>query len=361
MARKCHLAKLYNVYQVRLAQLGDEAAAAVLTVGGMGYTPPFPTSWRAITEMVVSDEARHLGEAEIYVLSPAMCDVLIAAAQTLTRSDLQLMDFADLPSRSGLLVLPHPIVVKTISGDLSDARAYTWRAPVSLRQAAPGSHGFEDLPAVRMSLYQDTHGPIQPESFLRMSAEARAQGTPLPPLTLDSIRCLPFGTASTVEQDRGLQELARIARHRGAATREMLTAQGWDEDRIVGEYVPGSQVEDPDDSFTPRVLYAFWRLCEQRIAAVSTAGATHSAAVLAERAGVGNEVRVVELRATPPGAEAAAGVGREWQHRWPVRMHRVRQWYPSERRHKVIYRGPYIKGPADKPLLGGDVVRGVTR
>jgi len=32
-----------------------------------------------------------------------------------------------------------------------------------------------------------------------------------------------------------------------------------------------------------------------------------------------------------------------------VRMHKARQWYPSLQQHKVIYRGPYIKGPDDKP------------
>jgi hypothetical protein len=42
-------------------------------------------------------------------------------------------------------------------------------------------------------------------------------------------------------------------------------------------------------------------------------------------------------------------------------MHKVRQWYPSLNRHKIIYRGPYVKGPADKPLLGGDVVRSLNR
>jgi hypothetical protein len=35
-------------------------------------------------------------------------------------------------------------------------------------------------------------------------------------------------------------------------------------------------------------------------------------------------------------------------------------WYPSEQTHKVIYRGPHIKGPADMPLLGGEVVRAMT-
>ncbi len=42
-------------------------------------------------------------------------------------------------------------------------------------------------------------------------------------------------------------------------------------------------------------------------------------------------------------------------------MHKVRQWYPSLGQHKVIYRGPYLKGPEDKPLLDGETVRGLTR
>jgi hypothetical protein len=42
-------------------------------------------------------------------------------------------------------------------------------------------------------------------------------------------------------------------------------------------------------------------------------------------------------------------------------MHRVRQWYPAEQQHKVIYRGPYIKGPEGKPLLRGETVRGLVR
>jgi len=42
-------------------------------------------------------------------------------------------------------------------------------------------------------------------------------------------------------------------------------------------------------------------------------------------------------------------------------MHKVRQWYPSLQQHKVIYRGPFVKGDTAKPLLGGDVVRGLVR
>lgn len=31
-------------------------------------------------------------------------------------------------------------------------------------------------------------------------------------------------------------------------------------------------------------------------------------------------------------------------------MHKQRQWYPSEGRHKVIFRGPFVKGPGHLPI-----------
>ncbi|MDH6581054.1 hypothetical protein M2161_000160 [Streptomyces sp. SAI-133] len=45
-----------------------------------------------------------------------------------------------------------------------------------------------------------------------------------------------------------------------------------------------------------------------------------------------------------------------YHRRWPVRMHTVRQWYPSRQEHRVIWRCPYIKGPADAPLMMGEKV-----
>ncbi|MFE9679461.1 hypothetical protein ACFYO5_36040 [Streptomyces sp. NPDC006259] len=45
---------------------------------------------------------------------------------------------------------------------------------------------------------------------------------------------------------------------------------------------------------------------------------------------------------------------RVYHHRWTVRMHKVRQWYPSAQEHRLIWRGPYIKGPTDAPLMVGE-------
>ena len=51
----------------------------------------------------------------------------------------------------------------------------------------------------------------------------------------------------------------------------------------------------------------------------------------------------------------------EWQLHWVVRMHKDNQWYPSLGQHRVRFRGPYLKGPVDKSLFGGEIRRGLVR
>jgi hypothetical protein len=163
------------------------------------------------------------------------------------------------------------------------------------------------------------------------------------------MRCLPLGVHATEDQVRSQQEFGAKVRDIGEAAREESELHGLDENRIVGEYVPGTEVEDHDDLFTARFLCAFWRLCEQRIAFTSPAEAGHSARMLAERAGVSPDVRIVRLRRTEQTDDEGKTGSREWHHRWVVRMHKVRQWYPSQGQHKIIYRGPYVKGPKANP------------
>jgi len=213
---------------------------------------------------------------------------------------------------------------------------------------------------VRISAYQDCHGPVRPDSFLDFAAQARTLGTPLPPLLLDAIRCLPLRHRATAEQLHALREYNNTIRaETGKADHQRRLAAGADENKVIGEYTPGDEIKDTDDTFMPRFLYAFWRLCDQQIATVEHAEINHSAQLLADRAGVSPLVRVIRLRRTDQTSGAQSS--RDWQHRWVVRMHKVRQWYPSLQQHKVLYRGPYIKGPADKPLLGGETVRALIR
>jgi hypothetical protein len=353
------MANLQSAYQVHLAHLGSPEAAWGQLFGGLGYAGRFAAGWEEAVSIFMADEARYLADADLYVLTPQMCDTVIAAALTLTVDDLTLIDAGDLPSPGGLVVLPHPVIVRAVNGDLGDDRASSWRSPMQL-QAVTDDGRRQDLPAVRMSTYHDTSGPVRPDVFLRFAAQARAQGTPLPPLLHSATRCWPLRMPVTEDQVRSLQESSTRAHDIGEAARESSRNLGLAEDRVTGEYVPGTEVDDNDDLFTARFLCAFWRLCEQRIAVTSPAETGHSARVLAERAGVSPDVRIIRLRRAESAGDHDGG-GREWHHRWVVRMHKVRQWYPSLQQHKIIYRGPYIKGPEGKPLLSGEKVQGLVR
>jgi len=256
--------------------------------------------------------------ARLVVVTPPMCDVVIAAAQSLTVEDLKLVDEEDLSSPTGLLVLPYPLLVKSVGGDLGDDRAFCWHTPARFTLPDPTNRDAVVVkPAVRVSVYHDTHGPVRPDSFLDFAAEARREGTPLPPLLLDAVRCLPF---RAIEADAGAgARLAQAAKAVDGARRGAAMAVGRDESRVVGEYTSGNQIEDVDDTFTLRFLYAFWRLCEQRIAEVEHLQTNHAARVIAERTGLSPEVRLIRLRQR---VEQRGGkpTGRNWQHRWVVRM-----------------------------------------
>src|SRR5260370_27170429 len=84
IARVWHVGKLQRAYQFQLASVGHPGAAPALLYGGMGYRPRWPADWQAATEMILADEAQYLATADLYVLAPHMCDVVIAAAQTLS-------------------------------------------------------------------------------------------------------------------------------------------------------------------------------------------------------------------------------------------------------------------------------------
>ncbi|MFG1628972.1 hypothetical protein [Kribbella sp. NPDC049227] len=366
IARMDRAQRLLDAFQLHQAHVGHDEAAALMLITGLGYSEDWhPEHWYAAGEQVVDDEAADLAGADLYILSPQMLDVVAAAAASLTFDDLSLLRADDLPSRSGLLVLPRPLLVKTVNGDVSDDRAFLWRGPVSMRMADPSSGGFVSHPAVKISTYFDRDGPVQVDSFRQLLAQARTEGTPLPPLMLDGIQCFPLEFEPSNIHRKNLEAWATGARTVGASQRELLADQGYDSEVVVsGDYVSGDEIDDVDGRFMLRFMYAFWRLCEQQIAQITEADVNHSARVTAARVQAPPEVRVVELRPSRDRSPAPDEDGENldrWNHRWIVRMHKVRQWYPSEQRHKVIYRGPYLKGPADKPLIGGEVVRGVTR
>jgi hypothetical protein len=138
--REWHAAVLSYGHQARAARSGNPDGARALLFATMGYPPPFPDGWDQASAMMLADEARYLAGADLYVLTPQMLDVVIAAAQSLTFADLALLREDDLPSPSGAVVLPRPLVTRHPSGSLLQEIAFTWRSPSQV--PLPGGMGF---------------------------------------------------------------------------------------------------------------------------------------------------------------------------------------------------------------------------
>lgn len=106
--------------------------------------------------------------------------------------------------------------------------------------------------------------------------------------------------------------------------------------------------KDPDPTmFLP---WALIKVLDQRIVVESTAPwPTRQYRRQAERRNL-PPVRVLDLRSPQRATVANPSGGVEWSHRWVVRGHWRRQWYPSVQRHRLIWVDPYVKGPEDAPL-----------
>jgi hypothetical protein len=125
----------------------------------------------------------------------------------------------------------------------------------------------------------------------------------------------------------------------------------------VGEH-HGETIGALADDWIRAYLFAFVRLCTQQIAITTPYRALRGSERPARPT---DPVRVTQLRSFTELATVSKEQHRSYHHRWIVRMHKVRQWYPSQGVHKIIWRGPYIKGPANAPVLTGERVNALVR
>jgi hypothetical protein len=204
--------------------------ADLILYGGMGHAPPYRDPG-SMAKLLAGEEAARLASADLYVLSPDMLVVVVAAAQGLSVEDLRLLDESDMPTPTGCVMLPHPVLITTQSGDLSDLRALLWGGgPSEIVQpdlTDPFLNRVVRHPGVRVTAFTDTYGPVQPDSFRHLAAIARNMGTPLPPLMSDGLRMLAF------HAPRGAPGLFRLAQHSAQelanAEHEAAAADGKDD------------------------------------------------------------------------------------------------------------------------------------
>ncbi|MDI3408362.1 hypothetical protein [Streptomyces cavernicola] len=321
-----------------------------MTFGKQGYTPPWPRDPTTGARWQIQQIQQSLRMAEVFVLSPAAHAAVMAAAATLEPADVVTLDRdRDIVSPTGLLVLPEPVILINRGGTASDTIAYSWQF-VTQNQVLPTAQ----YPGVQITTYMDRDGPVQPAEWRMLLAQARANRTPLPPFVPDGI----YG----LRGDAAAESTERLASINGEHRRvnELLNevSKHTTAPPEVGEWA-GGQIEDTYDDFAARYMFAFWRLTTQGVTVATSARYRQPGSTGQQRKGApaAPAVRVIRLAHQVPaqrGESDEAAVGRVYHHRWPVRMHKVRQWYPSKQEHRVIWRGPYIKGPADAPLMVGE-------
>ncbi|MFJ8546650.1 hypothetical protein ACIRFH_32645 [Streptomyces sp. NPDC093586] len=327
-----------------------EDLAFALMLGKQGMRRPWPSSPAEAARWQIKQILRLLDRAEILVISPAAHAAVMAAAATLEPADIATLDKdRDIPMPAGLLVLPEPVVVENRGGSLSDIRAFGWQF-VTQHQVLPDAQ----YPGVQLACFMDRDGPVQPETWRQAVAQARATGSPLPPLVPDGIYGMRAdgALADSTERHKEISDehrrlntvLNQVAQHTTPPPEEGL----WD----------GGRIKDTYDDFAARYAFAFWRLAAQGVTVLGTPQQPGEDSPRNEP-GVRTaipDVRVIRLANQAPARSSAEGHGtsRAYRHRWTVRMHKVRQWYPSAQEHRVIWRGPYIKGPADAPFMMGE-------
>jgi hypothetical protein len=296
-----------------------------------------------IADATVQAESGSLKVAETYVVSPGMHAVTVAAAETLGHLDLaQHWREDDLPAPHGFLLLSHVQMLEREPP--ADLRALTWR-----RGTLPRANG--PIPAIHVTGWLAADGPMQFPDFIQARRMAKAAGHPFPDL-------VPDVRLSFALDPDGFDE--PIAERLHSINRELFasTKIGTSHSPTTADFAGGA-ISDPEANFELRYLYAFMRLCNQRIASIASPPAhTHGAL-----SGLPDEpVRVVQLRTFSSfEGEDRPPSGKKYRHRWIVRMHKVRQWYPGQGTHKVIWRGPYVKGPDGAPLLTGELVNALVR
>ena len=268
-----------------------------------------------------------------FVVSPELHTATIAAATTLTASDIEGLSPEDFEFLDAMVLFPYPVWF-TSPGHryVSEVSALTLRSRAHAIMTSAGVDAV--VPAVQIVQWQDLqiHHPFD-------------VGVPMPP---PSATGLSSDGSSLVSFTKGVVLHSEVCSDEGfiPPTSPDITSTACAEDIR----------EDVDASWGSRYVYALSRLIQTGTANCARGGAPARSSKKSKRSALkGSRVTVVSLSERHRRHSAESPSSREFSHRWVVRMHKVRQWYPKEQVHKVIWRGPYVKGPQDTPIKESSV------
>lgn len=291
-------------------------------------------SWHLAYRMIATS-VDTIRTGPLYVPTPDLHTQILAATDALEFDDLELMRADDLPSPHGVVMFDEPVLFERTPGTLPDPiTAVSWRL-ATIQVLADGRWTTTD--AVIATAWLSWTHELTREFYPGYRDRARAAGEQFPVISpaMRAFRALttPGGT----------QPLTREYLERVVA--------GIDIGGRDGHYTPGGVITGTD--------IATW-LLSYVMATSRLIAQPRQAEARVFREGVDtrarpqphHDVRLIQARPSATAATAGERPGPppKYSYQWPVRMHKVRQWYAKEQIHRVRFRGPYIKGPAGAPF-----------
>lgn len=347
-----------------------------------GAEHSFPDNWDG--RDICNDLTMELRMAETYYLAKDIQEVLEHVSATMPPERLHR---EDLPSTHGWLVFEKPWMLTDVHEAKIPIRAILWSQRDVGKTSALGKQmgGVgQGILLWALSDFADSHidDSLRANRFpngdentntdmLQMGKDMVARGIRLTPT---HVYAVTFNTLSLemidkpgmmlmqqdVEPDEMVDEGNGVFRMRIEKVRsERLQIKSGKIEQVVESDDEMVEIRVRPEPLT-MLLQALWRFQAQEIAAI-----THDhlrkplRRSLIRRQLLPQPVSVIQLRRRAPGPET--GVSYTLSHRFVVRGHWRRQWYPSEKRHKSIYISPFIKGPENAPLLSRERVNAIVR
>ena len=334
---------VFGAYVLDYQRQGFSHQDAVLhSLMSLNTNEPMPD-----VDAAIADPAWHLAHRMIhtsvdtirtgalYIPTPELHSQILAAADALEYDDLELMRTDDLPSPKGTVMFDEPLLFERAPDTLPDAiTAISWRL-ATIQVIADGQWTTSDA-VVATAWISWTHETSR-DVYSVYRDNARDVGEQFPVISPGFRAFLalepPSGTRMLTQDELAQQTTAAASRGRD------------------GYYTPGGTITGTD--------LATW-LLSYVMATSRLIAQPRQAQARKFREGVDararhqphHDVHLIQARASTPAADPGTrpGPAQKYSYQWPVRMHKVRHWYPKEQIHRVRFRGPYIKGPAGAPF-----------
>ena len=262
-----------------------------------------------------------LAPAVNYYVSPDMCDLVAHAADMLDATDMA--DITIVPSPAGFAYFDKPIVIHDVRGDFVNVNAIVWRRTANDVMCWFFNDQYRHPDAAAQFVLEE-----EDAAALRMIGR------------WGFIGCILYADGEQIGDPI-------------MSVSETAYDHYW-KDRS----------EDPPSFDNPRrPIHALWMLLNQTLVSRDREFGDRRTAKRMKRMDVPNDVTVITLRRREVQHDGE-GSQVEWSHRWLVRG--FWRWQPfkndeGEWDHRRQWINPYIKGPADAPLVVTQKVNAFTR